>query len=96
MTAVRESGGTLLAVTDEEILAAQDQLAREGIFVEPASAASVAGVLKMGRARQLDGEVVCVLTGHGLKDPEVIQARANLPAPIPATLEAISERLSLG
>ncbi len=93
MAAVRESGGTLLAVSDEEILAAQDQLAREGIFVEPASAASVAGVLNLGRARQLSDEVVCVLTGHGLKDPEVIQSRASLTAPIPATMEALEARL---
>ena len=93
ITAVRESGGTLLAVTDEEILTAQDQLAREGLFVEPASAASVAGVLQLAREGRAPEEVVCVLTGHGLKDPEIVQTRAKLPAPVPATLEAIRDRL---
>src|SRR5256712_10691914 len=61
ITAVRESGGTLLAVTDEEILTAQDQLAHEGLFVEPASAAAVAGVLELGREGRAPGEVGCGL-----------------------------------
>jgi threonine synthase len=94
VTAVRESGGQFMTVTDDEILAAQDELAREGLFVEPASAASVAGVLKLARAGQAPREVVCVLTGHGLKDPEVVQSRSSLPPPIPATLEAIQTRLA--
>ena len=68
MDAMRASRGAIRAVTDEEILAAYRLLAAsEGIFCEPASAASVAGLLKYGA----DGaeRVVCVLTGHGLKDP---------------------------
>src|SRR5436309_1088791 len=93
ITAVRESGGTLLAVTDEEILTAQDQLAREGLFVEPASAASVAGVLQLAREGRAPEEVVCVLTGHGLKDPEIVQTRAKLPQPVPATLDALEAGL---
>ncbi|HHY92917.1 MAG TPA: threonine synthase, partial [Firmicutes bacterium] len=70
--AARESGGNIAAVTDEEILQAYRFLAREeGIFVEPASAAGVAGVMKQARSGCLEGikSVVCVLTGHGLKDP---------------------------
>ena len=67
-----ESGGSIEAVTDEEILAAYRDLARtEGIFCEPSSAASVAGVRLMAAAGRLDDDplVVCVLTGNGLKDP---------------------------
>lgn len=91
--AVQESGGEFVAVSDDEILTAQAHLSREGFFVEPASAASVAGALKLARERRAPDEVVCVLTGHGLKDPQIIQERANLPRPIPATLEAIERVL---
>lgn len=71
-----ESGGAFHAVTDDEILEAYALLARrEGLFVEPASAASVAGLLKLGRDGQLrGGRAVAVLTGHGLKDPETAAA----------------------
>jgi threonine synthase len=68
-----ESGGVIEAVTDEEILAAYRDLARyEGVFCEPASAASVAGLRKMAAAGRIDPgtTIVCVLTGHGLKDPD--------------------------
>ena len=67
------SGGLIDAVTDKEILAAYKALADlEGIFVEPASAASVAGVLKLASQGKLAGlrTIVCTVTGHGLKDPE--------------------------
>jgi threonine synthase len=67
------SGGLIETVTDREILAAYKALAEvEGIFVEPASAASVAGVLKLASQRKLGGlkTIVCTVTGHGLKDPE--------------------------
>ncbi len=72
-----ESGGRIDAVTDDEILAAYRALARtEGVFCEPASAASVAGVSKAARAGELDPDalVVCVLTGNGLKDPTTAEA----------------------
>ena len=72
-----ESGGRIDAVTDEEILAAHRDLARlEGVFCEPSSAASVAGVAKAVRAGELDRDatVVCVLTGNGLKDPTTAEA----------------------
>jgi threonine synthase len=76
-----ESGGIIEAVTDDEIIDAYRDLARlEGIFCEPASAASVAGVRKMALAGRLDpgATIVCVLTGHGLKDPD---NAARLAAP---------------
>ena len=71
--AARESGGQIGFVTDEEIVDAYRLLAREeGIFAEPASAASVAGVIKLHKQGLLQGgeQIVCVLTGNGLKDPD--------------------------
>jgi threonine synthase len=76
-----ESGGVIEAVTDDEILAAYRDLARhEGIFCEPASAAGVAGVRKMASQGRIDpgATIVCVLTGHGLKDPDTA-AQAGAP-----------------
>jgi threonine synthase len=73
LAARNESGGVIDAVTDSEILAAHRLLsAREGVFVEPASAAGVAGLLKQHAAGLLDAgqTVVCTVTGHGLKDPQ--------------------------
>ncbi len=80
-----ESGGRISAVTDDEILAAYRALARyEGVFCEPASAASVAGVTKAVAGGELDPDatVVCVLTGHGLKDPTTAERQ------VPPFLEA--------
>jgi threonine synthase len=74
-----ESGGRIDSVTDEEIFAAYQDLARlEGLFVEPASAASVAGVRKLVAEGVIDpgATIVCVLTGHGLKDPETASSLA--------------------
>jgi threonine synthase len=91
VTAATESRGTIRAVSDEEILAAFRLLgSREGMFCEPASAASVAGLLKYGA----DGaeQVVCVLTGRGLKDPETAIANNDgRVIPCPAELEALEE-----
>jgi threonine synthase len=92
VAAVKESGGAFEAVTDEELLAARTLLAQEeGIFVEPASAAPVAGVLRRAREGRIpDGAVIaCVLTGHGLKDPEAVLRTERRPEPVPATIEAI-------
>ncbi|HEY2203645.1 MAG TPA: threonine synthase [Pseudonocardia sp.] len=75
-----ESGGAFAAVTDEEILAAYQLLAsRDAVFVEPASAASVAGLLQAAEAGALAGAgtVVCTVTGHGLKDPDTAMATAR-------------------
>ena len=86
MNAVTASRGQIRAVADDEILAAYELLgAREGVFCEPASAASVAGLLKYGA----EGRVVCVLTGHGLKDPTTALARAQAVVPCQATIEAV-------
>jgi threonine synthase len=88
-----ESAGLIEAVTDEQILAAYRLIAEEeGVFAEPASAASVAGVLEY-RDRLPDGPVVCTLTGHGLKDPQVaLRDLPDLPV-IPARAEALREWL---
>jgi threonine synthase len=88
-----ESGGIIEAVTDEQILAAYRLIAEEeGVFAEPASAASVAGVLEY-RDRLPEGPVVCTLTGHGLKDPQVaMRGQPDLPV-IPARAEALREWL---
>ena len=99
MAAMTDSGGLVDCVTDEEILAAYQLLAaREGIFAEPASAASVAGLLKLcankyfGKERQ---RVVCTLTGHGLKDPDTAVNLIAEPERIPAKTDALVELLSL-
>jgi len=76
LRAIRESKGTAETVTDRQILAAQKELATlEGIFVEPASAASIAGLKKLSEDGRVDPSetVVCVTTGHGLKDPSVLE-----------------------
>lgn len=76
MDAMRSSGGAVAAVSDDQILEAYSFLAgAEGIFCEPASAAGVAGLLAHGA--QDARRVVCVLTGHGLKDPETAVGRAT-------------------
>lgn len=97
--AIAESNGAIAAVTDDEILAAYELLAREeGLFCEPASAASVAGVLKRARSQPFapGATVVCVLTGNGLKDPETAISRiADKPAPVPADAAAIARLLGL-
>ncbi|MER3455337.1 MAG: threonine synthase [candidate division GAL15 bacterium] len=95
LQAAAESGGRILAVTDEEILEAQARLAREeGLFVEPASAASVAGLLRLVREGvQIRGTVVAVLTGHGLKDPTSAD-RAPPPVQVEPTVEALDDLLA--
>ncbi|HEU4847254.1 MAG TPA: threonine synthase [Rubrobacteraceae bacterium] len=95
LAASRESGGLIESVTDDEILEAQALLAsEEGVFCEPASAAGIAGLLKLVReGRGPEGTVVSVLTGHGLKDPDAVLSRVELPEPVEATLEAVGERM---
>src|SRR3972149_2598922 len=90
----RRAGGALIAVEDRAILEAQRQLALEGLWVEPASAAGLAGLLQQVQSGALDlhGQtVVCVCIGHGLKDPQVGWAPADLES-IPPELPAL-ERL---
>jgi threonine synthase len=97
LRAIRESDGTAESVSDREILDAQRLLARlEGIFVEPASASSIAGLSKLLANGSVDKTeiVVCVTTGHGLKDPEAA-SRGLAAQPIDASLESIEHVLGL-
>ncbi|HSH61581.1 MAG TPA: threonine synthase [Acidimicrobiales bacterium] len=92
--AASESGGAIAAVTDEEILDAYRFLAAmESVFCEPASAASVAGLLKTGVPE--GSTVVCVLTGHGLKDPDVAVGQIPVPTTVDADDDAIRAELGL-
>jgi threonine synthase len=92
--AASESGGAILAVTDDEILEAYRYLAREeSVFCEPASAASVAGLIKYGVPA--GGRVVCVLTGHGLKDPDVAIGQIAVPVVVDADPGAVRAELGL-
>jgi threonine synthase len=92
--AARDSGGGITAVTDEQILEAYRFLAaEEGVFCEPASAASVAGLLATGVPA--GSTVVCVLTGHGLKDPELAIAGAAAPRSVAADAGAVIAALGL-
>jgi threonine synthase len=98
LTARDESGGTIESVTDRAILAAYRLLAREeGVFVEPASAASVAGLLqaKADGSLQSGLRVVCTVTGNGLKDPEWAIAGAPAPLTIAADVNAAASALGL-
>jgi len=92
-----ESGGLIEAVTDDEILEAYRLLAgREGLFVEPASAASVAGLIKLGReGRTRGGRAVAILTGAGLKDPDTA-AKQYAPLVVKAEASAASVERALG
>ena len=84
--AVTASRGEIRAVSDEEILDAYRFIgSREGVFCEPASAASVAGLLRYGA----EGRVVCVLTGHGLKDPDTAIAHAGSVVPCEPEIERV-------
>jgi threonine synthase len=89
-----ESGGRIEAVTDEEILYAYKLIAsREGIFCEPASAASLAGVIKLHKEGYFkpDDTVVCTLTGHGLKDPDTVFKVTEEPMKVKADLKVVEE-----
>ena len=89
-----ESGGMIDAVTDDEILAAYDLLgSSEGVFCEPASAASVAGLIAH-RKELPNGPVVCTLTGHGLKDPATAVGEVTETDPVAPEVDAV--RTALG
>lgn len=94
--AIKESGGSASTVSDREILSAQKALATaQGIFAEPAGAAALAGLIKDVESGELDrsSRVVCVSTGHGLKDPDVAVEQSERPKVIEATLEALERIL---
>jgi threonine synthase len=93
-----ESGGVIEAVTDEEILAAYKRMAStEGVFAEPASAASVAGLVKVIDSGRMPkgASVVCTLTGHGLKDPDSAIKVSPKPTNVPADIDAALEIMGL-
>lgn len=98
LKAVQESSGLVDMVTDEEILAAYALVAaEEGVFCEPASAASVAGAIKMSRAGSLrEGDtVVCTLTGHGLKDADTAISVSRRPQTVKATRDEVARLLNV-
>jgi threonine synthase len=100
-----ESGGAIDVVSDEEILAAQTWLAQhEGIFVEPASAASIAGLFKCCDSKEAaysfqkipeESRIVCTVTGHGLKDPDVIIGQMKELKSVPATVNDVRRAVAI-
>lgn len=92
LQAAEESNGRIIAVSDDELLAMQRRLAASGVWVEPASAAGLAGLaaeLRQGRISLAGQRVVAVCTGHGLKDPEIIAQRMPQPRNLPAEIGAL-------
>ena len=97
LQAAEESNGRIMAVTDEEILTMQRELASNGVWVEPASAAGLAGLAHELRAGKIDvhgKRVVAVCTGHGMKDPDIITHSMPAPRVLPAELRALEEILA--
>ena len=103
--AIDESHGAIDVVSDADILAAQSWLARhEGIFVEPASAASIAGLFKWCASEEAahsfqrirdNSRIVCTVTGHGLKDPDVIVGQMKELKPVDATINDVRRAIEL-
>lgn len=92
LQASEESNGHIMAVSDDEILTMQRLLAANGVWVEPASAAGLAGLaheLEAGRMNVTGKRVVAVCTGHGLKDPDIIVRHMPAPRRLPADLNAL-------
>jgi len=92
---IEATGGTAVAVSDDEITAAQRALAESGVGVEPASAASLAGLreLRESGAVEADERVVCLTTGHLLKDPDAAADAGSDPVPVPATVDGVLSRV---
>lgn len=98
LEAAEQSGGRIIAQSDENILAAQRLLASEGVWVEPASAAGLAGLkaeIEAGRFDAKGQQIVIVCTGHGMKDPGIIAESMPKPELIPATMEALRDLLGV-
>ncbi|MQA98688.1 MAG: threonine synthase [Actinobacteria bacterium] len=95
--AATSSGGRISSVRDKEIIEAYKGLAEEGVFVELASAAGVAGLLEMHRAGAVPAgsTIACVLTGHGLKDPDWAMSTAPRPRKVEADIEVILAQLDM-
>ena len=98
LEAAQQSGGRIISVSDEKILEMQRSLAGEGIWVEPASAAGLAGLKEeiiFGRLDPNGKRVAAVCTGHGLKDPDIIVKQMASPVVVPPEISAF-EDLILG
>jgi threonine synthase len=97
LEAAEQSGGRIMAVSDGEILSMQKKLARlEGIWVEPASAAGLAGLAHEIQAKRFEAKgkrIVAICTGHGLKDPEIITKDMTKPLVVQPRLEALEEAI---
>ncbi|HEX7973208.1 MAG TPA: threonine synthase [Anaerolineales bacterium] len=94
LQAAEESGGQIIAASDTEILAMQRRLAGEGIWVEPASAAGLAGLaqqVRLGKLNPRGERIVAVCTGHGLKDPDIITRSMPPPRTLSSDLDALEE-----
>jgi threonine synthase len=97
LTAAEESHGQIIAVSDDEILTMQKRLAANGIWVEPASAAGVAGLaheLREGKIDLKGKKVAAVCTGHGMKDPDIITREMKKPTILPAEMNALEDFLA--
>jgi threonine synthase len=98
LKAIYDSQGTARTSTDKEILDAQKLLARkEGLFVEPASASSIAGLQKLVKEGMVERDqvIVCVTTGHGLKDPETAIQNSEKVIEIPSEIGEVLKILEL-
>ena len=93
---IRETDGTAISVSDREVTAAQRALAEEGIGVEPASACSLAGLRKLHERGVVNGDerVVCLTTGHLLKDPDAAAAAGSDSEPVPGDTESVLDHLA--
>lgn len=99
LAAARESGGKIIAVSDAEILDMQRCLASEGLWVEPASAAGLAGLASEVESGSIDPRgkrIVAVCTGHGLKDPDIITGQMDPPLALPPDLSALEDTILAG
>lgn len=94
LAAARDSGGAIIAVSDAEILEMQRCLAGEGLWVEPASAAGLAGLVSQVHSGAINPRglrIVAVCTGHGLKDPDIITGQMSQPVVLPPRLHALED-----
>lgn len=94
LQAAEESNGQIIAVSDDAILTMQRRLAKEGIWVEPASAAGIAGLaaqIKSGKFQAAGKRIVAICTGHGLKDPDIIVKQFQAPIVLPPHLQALED-----
>ena len=99
LAVAHNSNGMIISTTDEEILAAQKLLAASGIWVEPASAAGIAGLKNKIKEWMTDlngKQIVAVCTGHGLKDPDIITEEFTQPKTLPADFTALEKEVLHG